>query len=225
MSYGEYCSEHDLYVSMHTEDAVNALYGVDLDGDVDMDNDSEAEEEDEEEEDEEEEDEEKDEDEEEDEDKKEDEDDEEDEDEDDGKQPQTVGQEEMVNMSADDVDTMVDNQPIVLSEQGHKMHEHDAWPQPLAPAPQPQPPECGQQPRTAESNPLSGPQILGFVTPQNLHPAVPTARGAEPAGNTSDVRVDQQLLGGPAGDDSLPDVPVRNVLLPEAPPDGSVGEE
>jgi hypothetical protein len=42
---------------------------------------------------------------------------EEDEDEDDGKEPQMIGQGEIINTSADDVDTMVDEQPIVLPEQ------------------------------------------------------------------------------------------------------------
>jgi len=52
-----------------------------------------------------------------------DEDEEEDMDEDDGKEPQTIGQGEMVNTSADDVDTMVDDQPIVLPEQCQEMRE------------------------------------------------------------------------------------------------------
>ena len=54
----------------------------------------------------------------------EDEDEEEDQDEDDGKEPQTIGQGEMVNTSADDVDTIIDDQPIVLPEQGQEMREH-----------------------------------------------------------------------------------------------------
>ena len=60
---------------------------------------------------------------------------EDDEDDDDGKEPQMIGQEERTNTSADDVDTMVDNQPIVLPEQGEEMHEHTPLPQPPAPAP------------------------------------------------------------------------------------------
>jgi hypothetical protein len=43
----------------------------------------------------------------------EDEDEEEEEDEDDGKEHQTIGQEEMVNPFADDVETMEDNKPMV----------------------------------------------------------------------------------------------------------------
>ena len=66
---------------------------------------------------------------------------------------------------------------------------------------------------------------MGLVRPQTPRPAVPTAREAMAAGNTSDgvkdvhVDVDQQLLIESAGGDSLPDVP-----LPEARPDGSVRE-
>jgi len=86
--------------------------------------------------------------------------------------------------------------------------------------------------------------------PLKPRPAAPTLREAEPAGNTSDVDVDHQLLGKSAGGNSLPDVPLPdvplpdvplpdvplpnvplpnvplpNVPLPEARPDGSVGEE
>jgi len=66
---------------------------------------------------------------------------------------------------------------------------------------------------------------LGLVTPQKPHPAVPTQREAEAAGNISDVEVDQQLVIESAGGDSLPDVPLPDVPLPEARPDGLVGEE
>ena len=47
----------------------------------------------------------------------EDKDEDEDEDVDDGKEPRTIGHGEMVNTSADNVDTMVDDQPIVRPEQ------------------------------------------------------------------------------------------------------------
>jgi len=53
---------------------------------------------------------------------------EEDEDEDDGKEPRTIGQGEMVNTSADDVDTTVDHQPIIAPEHGLQMHGHIQWP-------------------------------------------------------------------------------------------------
>ena len=58
------------------------------------------------------------------------------------------------------------------------------------------------------------------MTPQKSRQAVPSLRQAEAAGNTSDMDVDQQLVGESAGGDSLPDVP-----LPEAHLDGSVGEK
>ena len=99
---------------------------VDLYGNVDMERDGEDEEEEEEEE----------EDEEEvDEDEEEDKDDKEDKDEDDGKRPRTIGQGEMVNSSADNVDTMVDPQRSVLPEQHHKMRDYTPRPQPPAPTP------------------------------------------------------------------------------------------
>jgi hypothetical protein len=48
----------------------------------------------------------------------------EEEDEDNGKEPGIIRQGEMVNTSADDVDTMVDDEPTVLPEQGQEMHDH-----------------------------------------------------------------------------------------------------
>jgi len=196
---------------MCMEDDVDAPDGVDLDGDVDMERDGD----DDEQKDEEKEDEEVVE--------EEDEDEEEDQDEDDGKERRTLGQAEMVTKSAEDIDNMVDDQPIVLPEQGQEMREHTPRPQPPAPAPRPQTPEPHPQPRTPETHPLSGLEHLGLVTPQKPRPAVPTLREAGAAGNTLDVDVDvdvdQQPLMESAGGDSLPDVP-----LPEARPDGSVGE-
>jgi hypothetical protein len=63
------------------------------------------------------------------------------------------------------------------------------------------------------------------VTPQKTRPAAPTLREDEAARNTSDVDVEQQLLGELACGDSLPDVPPPDVPLPEARQDGPVGEE
>jgi len=59
---------------------------------------------------------------------------------------------------------------------------------------------------------------------------VPTLQEAEAAGNTSNVDINQQLLGESAGGDSLrndtlPDVPLHDVPLPVERPDGSVGEK
>ena len=157
-------------------------------------------------------------------------DEEQDEDEDDGKKPRTIGQGEMVNTLADNVDTMVDNQPIVLPEQGQEMRQHTPWPQPPAPAPRPHTLEPYPRPQTPQTDPLGGLEFLGTVVPQQPCPAVPTLRKAEAAGNTPDVDVDKQLLGELAGGDSihmvcLPDVPHPDVPLPGARPDGLVGEE
>jgi hypothetical protein len=121
----DYDSERDSDVDMSMEDDVNAPDGVDLDGNVDFRRHSEDEE-DEEEEDAKEEDE-----------KKKvvvDENEEESEHEENGKQPRTIGQGEIVNSSADDVDSMVDNQPTVLPEQSKEMRKHNLRPQPPAPA-------------------------------------------------------------------------------------------
>jgi len=238
-SDSDHDSEHDSDVDMLMEDDVHAPDGVDLDGDVNMERDSDNDEE----EDEEEEGEEK-------EDEEEDENEEKDNDEDDGKEPRTIGQGEMVNTSADNVDTMVDDQPIVLLEQCQEMHEYTPRPQPPAPAPWSQTAEPYPWTPTPETHPLSGREHLGFVTSQKPRPAVSTLQEAEAARNTSYVDVDQQLLIESAGGDSLPDVPLPDVALPdvalpdishsdvplpivplpdaplpEALPDGSVGEE
>jgi len=104
-SDSKYDSEHDSDVDMRMENDVDAPDGVELDGDVDMARDGDAEEEeDEEEENEEEVD--------------------EDEEEDDGKEPRTIGQGEMDKLFVDDVDAMVDNQPIMLPKHGQKVREH-----------------------------------------------------------------------------------------------------
>jgi len=224
---------------MQIENDVVAMDGVDLDGDVDMETDIEDEE-----------------DEEEDDELEEDMVDEhEEEDEDNGKEPPTIGQGEMVYTSADDADTMVDDKPTVLPEQGQETCKHSPRPQPPAPALQPHTLVPLPRPRSPESYTLSGLEFLGLVTPEKPHPAVPTLQEAEPARNTSDVNVEQRLFGKSAGGDSLhdgplpdvplpdvplqdvplpdvplpdvplPDVPLPDVPLPEAGPDGSVVEE
>ena len=60
---------------------------------------------------------------------------------------------------------------------------------------------------------------------QNLGPAAPKLQKAEEPRNTSDVDVDQQLLGNSAGVERLPTVPLPDVHLPEACPESSVGEK
>jgi hypothetical protein len=120
---GKYDSERESDVDMRIENPVDALDSVALDGDVDMEWDGEHEEDEEEE------------------DEKEevvvDEDDWKDEDKDNGKEPRMIGQGEMVNSSADDADTMVDDQLTVLPEQGQGMRKNTPWPQTLEPCPQP----------------------------------------------------------------------------------------
>jgi len=133
-SDGEYNSDHDSDVDMCMQDDMDAPCSIDLDGDADMARDGDNEkEDDQEEEDEEEKDEEYD-----------DEDEEQDEDEDDGNEPRTIGQGEMVNLSADNVDTIIDDHPIVLPEQGQEMREH---------TPRPQPPPSAPRPHTLELHP------------------------------------------------------------------------
>ena len=214
------------------EDNVDAADRIDLDSDVDMEKDGDDdEEEDEAKEDEEEV-------------EEEDEDDEEDQDEDDGKEPQMLGHGEMVKTLADDVDTMVYNQPLLLPEQDQEMREHTPRTQPPAPNPRPQTPEPSPRPRTLVTRPVSGMEHLWHFMPQKPRPAVPTLREDEAAGNTSDVDVDvdvdQQMLIELAGGNSLPDValpdvhladvPYPDVGLPDVPlreagQDWSVGEE
>jgi len=123
----------------------------------------------------------------------------------------------MVTTSADDVDTMVDNHPFVLPEQGQRMRERTPRPQPPAPAPRPQTPEPRPQPRTPETQPIGVQEHLEHVTPRKPRPAVPTLREAEAAGNTSDVDVDLLLLGESAGGNSFPDVPLPDVPHPDVP--------
>jgi hypothetical protein len=136
----------------------------------------------------------------------------------------------MVNTFADDVDTMEDDQAMMLPEQCQKMREDTPRPQRLAPTPRPQTPDPHPRPPTPETHPLSCLEHVGLVTPQKPRTAVPTQREAEADVNTSDVEVDQQRLIESAGGDSLPyvphaDVPLPYDHLPEAHPDGSVGEE
>jgi len=224
-SDGKYDSGHDCDVDMHMENDMDGPDGIDLDSHVDMERDGDdKQQEDEEEDDEGEEDEEE-----------EDEDEEEYKDTDDGKEPWTIGQREMVNTSSDKVDTMVDNQPIMLPGQDQKVREHTPWPQPPEPAPQPQTPEPHPRPQTPETHPHSGLENFGHLTPQKPRLAVPTLREAETSRNTLDVDMDQQLISESAGGDSLPDVPLPDVPLPDVPlPDapahkvrqnGSVGKE
>ena len=200
-SDGKYDSEHDSDGVKRLQDDVDAPHVVDLDGDVDIERDGYDEEENYTQEEYEKE--------------EEDEDEEDDKDEDDSKEHQIMGQGEMVHALADNVDTMVDNQPITLPEKGQVMCEYTPRPEPPTPSPQPHTSEPHPRPRPPETHPLSGLEHLGLVTPQKPRPAVPTQREAEAAGNTSDVDVEQQLLGESAGGDGLPDGPLPDVPIPD----------
>jgi hypothetical protein len=118
-SDSDYDLELNSDVDMHLEDNVEAPDDMNLDWDLDMGMDGDDEKEEDEEEHAEE---------------------VEDEDEDDGNEPETIGQGEMVIISADDVDSMVDDDPILHSEQGQEMCEHTPQQQPTASAPEPQTP-------------------------------------------------------------------------------------
>jgi len=50
-------------------------------------------------------------------------------------------------------------------------------------------------------------EFLGLVTVLKPPLVVPTLREAQPAGNTSDLDVNQPLLSESASGDSVPDVP------------------
>jgi hypothetical protein len=202
-SDSKFYSEFDPDVDMGKEDDVDALDGVDFDGNEDKarDGDNEVEE-----------------------DEKQEDKEQDDEDEDDGKNTQTIAQGEMVNTWAAEVDTMVDDQQIVVLGQGQEKREHTPQPQPPAPVRRTQTLEPHPRPQTPGTHPLRGLEHLGLVMLQKPRPAVPTLREAETAGNTLDLDKDQQLLIAAAGVDSLSHVPFRNVSLPGVHPDGSVPE-
>ena len=193
-SDGEYDTELD--VDMCRKDDVNSPDGVDNDGDVDMERGGEDGEHEQEE------------------DEKEEEvvDEDEEEDEDNGKEPRTIGQGEMVNTSADNVDTMVDDEATVLPGQVPEMCEYTQRPPPPAPAALPQTPKPPPQPRTLETHTLRGLEFLGLETPLKPRPAAPTLREADAARNTADADVEQQLPGESADDNGLPDALCRKSL-------------
>jgi hypothetical protein len=156
---------------------VDAPDSIDLDSDVDMERDGEDEQHEEEE------------------DEKEeevvDEDEEEDEDEDNGKEPQTIGQGEMVNTPADNADTAVDDQPTMLPEQGQEMRDLTPWPQLPASALLPGTLEPRPQPRTPKTNTLSGLEFLELLMPQKPRPATQSLREADAAGHILNVDVEE----------------------------------
>jgi len=107
-------SRYESDVDLRMEDDVHAPAGIDLDGDVDIEWDgADEDEEDDQEKDEEDEDEEKEE--------------EEDEDENEGKEHRTIGQWVIANISADNVDSIVDDRRILLPAQGQQIREQTPW--------------------------------------------------------------------------------------------------
>ena len=95
---------------------------------------------------------------------KQDEDEEDDESENDGKEPRMIGLGEMANVLVDDIDTISDNQLIVVPEQGKEPCKHTSQPQPPISAPQPQTFEPCPQPWTLETNLLRQLEFVGSVT-------------------------------------------------------------
>jgi len=85
----------------------------------------------------------------------------------------------MVNTLADDVDTMVYDQPIAVHVPGQEMSEHTPRPQPLGPTQRPQPAGPAPRPRTREPHPRP-------LTPET-HPLGALAGG--------DILADVPLLG------------------------------
>ena len=216
-SDGEYDSEHDLDEHMGMQDYVDAPDGIDLDGDVDMERDSgDEEEENEEEEDEKQE-------------YKDVEDEEEEEaeneNEDDGKEPHTISQGEMVYSSADNLDTMIDDQTSVLPEHVQEMREHTPRPQYPAPAPRPQTPEPRPLPWTPKLIPPVGWRIWGFWRHKNIAWRCPVC---EKLRQPETPRM-WMCIGSGSGNRQVatvcPNVHLPNIPLPEAPLVGSVSEE
>ena len=192
----EHDSEPASDMDKRMEVDADAQSGVDFDGEVDMgrDGDNEVEEDEEEEEDEEWENNEL-----------------------DSEERRTIGQGEIVTKSADDTDSMVDNQPSMLPEEGQEMSKHTRWPQPPAPVDRAQIPSCFSPLRTLGNHPVRGLEHFGRRTSQKPPPAAPNLQEAEAAENTSDVDMDQQQLSKSAGGDSLCDVPVSDIPLADVP--------
>jgi hypothetical protein len=151
----------------------------------------------------------------------------------------------MINVLAEDVDTMVVDQPNALPEQSQEMCRYTQWPQPLAPDTPPQILEPCPQPRTQVTDLLCDVELLVLGMAQKPRPAVQTQQESEVAKQTMDVDMEQQrlceLAGGdiltdillpdgplpdvPLPDDHLPIVPLPNVPVTDARQDGLVGEE
>jgi len=126
---------------------------------------------------------------------------------------------------SDDVDTMVDDEPIVLSEHSQEMCEHTPQPEHPAPPRWLQTLESCAELHTPENYSLSGQDHLGHVMLQKPRPPVPSLLHGDPAGNTSVVHLDQQLLGESTGGDCPYNISRADEHRPEVRLDWSVGEE
>jgi len=120
----------------------------------------------------------------------------------------------MVNILANNADTKVDDQAIVLPDHGQEIREHTPRPQPLAPAPWTKSPDTPTRPRTLEIHRFCGLENIELGIPQKTRPAVPTVQEAETAGTTSNVDMDHQLLIESACGDNRSNLPLPNVHLP-----------
>jgi len=116
---------------------------------------------------------------------------EEDEDEDNGIEPWPIGQGEMVNTSAANVDTMVEDQPSLVPEQGQVMREHTPWPELPAPALWPHNLGPCRWPWFPETHPLSRLECLGLAMPERPRMIALTLRDSEALWNMSHGNVHQ----------------------------------
>jgi hypothetical protein len=99
----------------------------------------------------------------------------EEEDEDNGKEPLTIGQGEMVNTSADDAYTMVDDKPTVQPGQGQEARKHTHPPHPLVCAPRPQTPEPPPTPTNSANSYLQWAGVLGDCDAVKTSPSGPNS--------------------------------------------------
>jgi hypothetical protein len=100
----------------------------------------------------------------------------------------------MVYTLADNVDTMIDNQRIVLPEQGQEMGEHTPCPQPLEPAPRPGTLDPGLRLQTPETSLLSWLEYLWCLKMQNPRLEEPTLLEVDPPRSSSDMDMYKQLM-------------------------------
>ena len=105
------------------------------------------------------------------------------------------GKREMVNSSADDANTIVDDEQTMLPEQGQEKCDHIRQLQLPAHTLRLKTPEPPTRPPTPQTHTLSGRVFLEVMTPYTYHPAAQSLREAEAAGNSLDFNVQQQIHG------------------------------